>query len=160
TLIFSGSVRSNLQLARPDATFEEIVAACQQAQIHTTIEQLQAGYDTELGERGTGLSGGQKQRLAIARALLKRPRILVFDGAIANLDAATAEEFTRTVNTLKGSVTILFITHALPRTLLVDQIVRLGPKTEILSAVPRGSVSVGPQRSAHEVTPVTRSEGV
>jgi subfamily B ATP-binding cassette protein HlyB/CyaB len=137
TILFSGSVRDNLLLANAGADFEEITAACKVAQIHEVIERLPNGYDTELGERGTGLSGGQKQRLAIARALLKRPKILIFDEAIANLDNATAEEFIKTVNTLHGRVTILFITHALPRSLKVDQIVRLGPKVEVLTAVPR-----------------------
>jgi ATP-binding cassette, subfamily B, bacterial HlyB/CyaB len=137
TVLFSGSVRENLLLAQPTASFEEIVAACKVAQIHDVIESLPKGYDTELGERGTGLSGGQKQRLAIARALLKQPKILIFDEAIANLDAATATDFIRTVNTLHGQVTILFITHALPRTLEVDQVVRLGAKHEVLSAVPQ-----------------------
>jgi ATP-binding cassette, subfamily B, bacterial HlyB/CyaB len=141
TVLFSGSVRDNLLLASPSATFDEIVAACKVAQIHEVIERLPKGYDTELGERGTGLSGGQKQRLAIARALLKRPRILIFDEAIASLDAATGEEFVRTVNTLHGRVTILFITHALPRSLKVDQVVKLGPKPEVLSAVPRPSTN-------------------
>jgi subfamily B ATP-binding cassette protein HlyB/CyaB len=125
-----------LLLANAGADFEEITAACKVAQIHEVIERLPKGYDTELGERGTGLSGGQKQRLAIARALLKRPKILIFDEAIANLDNSTAEEFIKTVNTLHGKVTILFITHALPRSLKVDQIVRLGPKVEVLTAVP------------------------
>jgi subfamily B ATP-binding cassette protein HlyB/CyaB len=138
TLLFSGSVRDNLLLAAPGADFEELVAACKVAQIHEVIERLPKGYDTELGERGTGLSGGQKQRLAIARALLKRPRILIFDEAIASLDSATSEEFIRTVNSLHGRVTILFITHALPRSLKVDQIVRLGPTPEVLTAVPPG----------------------
>ena len=136
TVLFSGSVRDNLLLANAGADFEEITTACKVAQIHEVIERLPNGYDTELGERGTGLSGGQKQRLAIARALLKRPKILIFDEAIANLDNATAEEFIKTVNTLHGKVTILFITHALPRSLKVDQIVRLGPKVEVLTAVP------------------------
>jgi subfamily B ATP-binding cassette protein HlyB/CyaB len=136
TVLFSGTVRDNLLLANPEADFESIVTACKVAQIHDVIEALPKGYDTELGERGTGLSGGQKQRLAIARALLKQPKILIFDEAIANLDAATAEEFVRTVNGLHGRVTILFITHALPRSLKVNQIVRLGPKPEVLTAVP------------------------
>jgi len=136
TVLFSGTVRDNLLLANPEADFESIVTACKVAQLHDVIELLPKGYDTELGERGTGLSGGQKQRLAIARALMKRPKILIFDEAIANLDAATAEEFVKTVNALHGNVTILFITHALPRSLKVDQIVRLGPKPEVLTVVP------------------------
>jgi subfamily B ATP-binding cassette protein HlyB/CyaB len=155
TLLFSGSVRDNLLLANPQASFEEMVAACKVAQIHEVIEQLPKGYDSELGERGTGLSGGQKQRLAIARALLKHPKILIFDEAIANLDAPTAEEFIRTVNTLHGRVTILFITHALPRSLKVDQVVRLGPNPEVLTAVPPGREPAVRTRAAARTPPAT-----
>ena len=82
--------------------------------------------NTAIGEHGVGLSGGQKQRLAIARALLKRPRILIFDEATASLDQATTERFAQTVNRLKGQVTILFITHQVPRGLHVDEIASLG----------------------------------
>ena len=78
-----------------------------------------------LGEHGVGLSGGQKQRLAIARAVLKRPRVLIFDEAASNLDAQTAERFAQTVNQLKGKVTILFIAHQLPRGLQVDEVFTL-----------------------------------
>ena len=73
-----------------------------------------------------GLSGGQKQRLAIARALLKRPKILIFDEAASNLDRPTAEQFARTINQLKGKVTMLYITHQLPQGLEVDEIVTIG----------------------------------
>lgn len=90
------------------------------------IERLPRGYQTEIGERGAGLSGGQKQRIAIARALLKRPKILVLDEATSNLDPATAEQFARTVNALRGKVTMLFIAHQLPRGLQVDRVVRIG----------------------------------
>jgi subfamily B ATP-binding cassette protein HlyB/CyaB len=90
------------------------------------IERLPRGNKTEIGERGAGLSGGQKQRIAIARALLKRPKILIFDEATSNLDSATAEHFARTLNALKGKVTMLFITHALPRNLQIDRIVEIG----------------------------------
>jgi ABC-type bacteriocin/lantibiotic exporter with double-glycine peptidase domain len=83
-------------------------------------------YQTEIGERGTGLSGGQRQRIAIARALLKRPKILVFDEAVSNLDQQTAEHFARTINKLKGKVTMLFITHQIPRGLQVDEVIELG----------------------------------
>ena len=82
---------------------------------------------------GVGLSGGQKQPIAIARALIKQPRILVFDEATSNLDNATAEHFAATINQLKGKVTMLFITHAMPKNLLVDEVVRIGSRT--LSAV-------------------------
>ena len=100
--------------------------ACQLAEIHQTIEKLPQGYQTTVGEHGTGLSGGQKQRIAIARALLKQPKILIFDEAVSNLDQQTAEQFAQTVNKLKGKVTILFITHQLPKGLQVDEAVILG----------------------------------
>ncbi len=88
-------------------------------------ESLPDGYQTEIGERGAGLSGGQRQRIAIARALLKRPKILVFDEATSALDAPTAEQFAKTINALRGKVTMLFITHGLPRGLKVDVLFQL-----------------------------------
>jgi len=94
------------------------------AEIHDTIEALPQGYQTQLGEHGVGLSGGQRQRIAIARALLKRPRMLIFDEATSNLDAATAEAFAGTVNQLKGRVTMIFIAHQLPANLAVDEKVK------------------------------------
>jgi subfamily B ATP-binding cassette protein HlyB/CyaB len=72
------------------------------------------------------LSGAQKQRMAIARALLKQPKILVFDEATSSLDAEKAEHFAATINQLKGKVTMLFITHALPKNLVVDEVVTIG----------------------------------
>ena len=105
--------------------FPEIVNACKMAEIHDTIEKLPKGYQTPLGEHGVGLSGGQRQRIAIARALLKRPKILIFDEATSNLDGETSEKFAATVNKLKGKVTMIFIAHQLPRTLKVDHIVRI-----------------------------------
>lgn len=128
TTLFSGTIYDNLQMASPNATFEQIIAACKMAEIHHVIEALPQGYQTEIGERGAGLSGGQKQRIAIARALLKRPNILIFDEATSALDGPTAEHFARTINALKGKVTMLFITHGLPKGLHVDAIYRLGPQ--------------------------------
>ena len=130
TVLFSGTLHHNLQIANPQAGFEDIVQACKLAEIHDTIEKLPQGYQTEIGEHGAGLSGGQKQRVAIARALLKRPKILVFDEAAANLDAPTAEHFARTVNLLRGKATILFIAHHVPRGLQVDETVVMGVSGE------------------------------
>ena len=126
TILFSGTILENLLLANPHAAFEDVVAACRMAEIHEAIEELPQGYRTEIGERGAGLSGGQRQRLAIARALLKQPRVLIFDEATSNLDADTATRFARTVQSLRGKVAILFITHAAPAGLQFDRVVRLG----------------------------------
>ncbi len=125
TVLFSGTIYDNLLLANPHATFEQVTQACKMAEIHTMVEALPQGYQTPVGERGAGLSGGQKQRLAIARALLKRPRVLIFDEATSALDAETSEHFAKTINALRGKVTMLFITHALPKALRVDEVVHL-----------------------------------
>jgi subfamily B ATP-binding cassette protein HlyB/CyaB len=131
TTLFSGTIYDNLVVANPHATFEMAVHACNMAEIHETIDTLADGYQTQIGEHGVGLSGGQKQRLAIARALLKRPRILIFDEATSNLDQQTAEHFAKTVNHLKGKVTMLFIAHELPKSLLVDQVVTLSREASL-----------------------------
>ncbi|GBL46865.1 cyclolysin secretion ATP-binding protein [Sulfuriferula multivorans] len=128
TMLFSGTVYDNLILANPHATFEQVISACKMAEIHGAIESLPQGYQTPLGEHGVGLSGGQKQRIAIARALLKRPRVLIFDEAVSSLDHATAEHLAHTINQLKGKVSMLFITHHLPKGLQVDGVIKLGEK--------------------------------
>ena len=126
TMLFSGTIHANLTAANPAATLEQVVQACRMAGVHQVIEELPQGYQTEVGERGVGLSGGQKQRLAIARALLKGPKVLIFDEATSALDGETAESFARTVNGLKGKVTMLFITHALPKSLKIDEVLQIG----------------------------------
>ena len=136
TTLFSGTILDNLKIANPFATFEQVVAACKMAEIHTAVESLPNGYQTEIGERGVGLSGGQRQRLAIARALLKGPKILIFDESTSSLDPPTAEQLGRTINALKGRASIVFISHALPRTLQVDQAVRIGEKLTVVPTEP------------------------
>lgn len=128
TVLFAGTVYDNLVMAHPQAGFEDVIKACKLAEIHDTLEQLPQGYQTEIGEHGVGLSGGQRQRLAIARALLKRPKILIFDEAVSSLDQATAEHFAQTINRLKGQATMLFITHQIPKGLQVDEVFSFGGK--------------------------------
>jgi ATP-binding cassette, subfamily B, bacterial HlyB/CyaB len=125
TILFSGTILENLHAGRPSATLEQVVVACKLAGIHSVIEALPKGYQTEIGERGTGLSGGQKQRIAIARALLKQPKVLIFDEATSALDKDTAESFAATVNQLKGKVTMLFITHGMPKNLRIDAVLQM-----------------------------------
>ncbi|WP_428633933.1 peptidase domain-containing ABC transporter [Sedimenticola sp.] len=148
TILFSGTIYDNLLAANPHATFEQIVHACKLAEIHEVIESLPNGYQTEIGERGSGLSGGQRQRLAIARALLKRPKILIFDEATSALDPQTAEHFATTINQLRGKVSMLFITHALPKNLQVDEVVRID--SERVSVITNES-SIRPSHAKTEV---------
>ena len=90
THLFNASIRDNLYLANPEASEADLVAACQQAQLHEFIQGLPQGYDTLVGENGLLLSGGERQRLAIARAILKDAPILILDEATSHLDALTA----------------------------------------------------------------------
>jgi len=133
TVLFCGTILDNLKAANPYATFDQVVAACKMAEIHAVIESLPNGYQTEIGERGVGLSGGQRQRISIARALLKGPKILVFDEATSSVDQLTAEQLGRTISSLKGRATILFIAHMLPRSLQVDHVVRIGEKLAVVA---------------------------
>jgi subfamily B ATP-binding cassette protein HlyB/CyaB len=138
TCLFSGSLYENLLAANPEAGIEDIAIACRIAEIHEAIERLPQGYHTQVGERGVGLSGGQKQRLAIARAVLKRPKILVFDEATSGLDQPTAEKFAQTVNKLKGAATILFIAHQVPKGLAVDEVFTLSGERAVQRRVVEG----------------------
>ncbi|MBC7803857.1 MAG: peptidase domain-containing ABC transporter [Candidatus Parcubacteria bacterium] len=125
TRLFSGTLLENLAVAQPHAGIAEVMEACRQAEIHEFIESLPQGYRNQVGENGAGLSGGQKQRISIARALLRRPRILIFDEATSSLDKETAEAFARTVSRLRGRATVLFIAHHVPASLAVDRVARL-----------------------------------
>ena len=88
-VLFSGTIRENLKWGDPDATDEEIIAACKSACAHDFIEGFPEGYDTDLGQGGVNVSGGQKQRLCIARALLKKPKIIILDDSTSAVDTAT-----------------------------------------------------------------------
>jgi subfamily B ATP-binding cassette protein HlyB/CyaB len=125
TRLFAGTVLDNLLAGQPHASLAEVVDACRAAEIHEDLEALPQGYRSLVGENGVGLSGGQKQRIAIARALLRKPRILIFDEATASLDRETAEALGRTVSRLRGGATVLFIAHHIPESLAADRVARL-----------------------------------
>lgn len=141
SLLFDGTIQENISLTRPDADFEEITEAAKVACAHDFIQQLPAGYSSSVGERGSGLSGGQRQRLAIARMILKQPRLLVLDEATSALDVDTEQQLTRNLRAAYRGRTVLFITHRLGNLRHADHILVLhngalveqGPHAELMA---------------------------
>lgn len=113
TFLFSGSIFENLTLGMDDATMDDIIEASKMAQAHDFINELPLRYETRLEENGTNLFGGQRQRLAIARAMLKKPDILILDEATSNLDAITERALDRTIHEFAKDMTTIFIAHRL-----------------------------------------------
>jgi ATP-binding cassette subfamily B protein len=122
TYLFHDTVRRNLQYGRPDATEEELIAAARAANIHDRIAELPEGYDTVVGERGYKLSGGEKQRLAIARVVLKDPRILILDEATSSLDTTSERLVQSALEPLMKGRTTIAIAHRLSTILSADVI--------------------------------------
>ncbi|MGW2659904.1 ABC transporter ATP-binding protein [Nocardia tengchongensis] len=125
TYLFHSSVADNLRFAKPDATETELHAAARAAQIHDHIMSLPDGYDTLVGERGYRFSGGEKQRLAVARAILRNPPIMVLDEATSALDTRTEREVQAAIDTLSANRTTITIAHRLSTIRDADQIVVL-----------------------------------
>jgi ABC-type multidrug transport system fused ATPase/permease subunit len=123
--LFSASVHDNIAYARPDASREEVERAAERAQAAAFVEALPDGYDTRVGERGLTLSGGQRQRLAIARALLADPRILVLDDATSSVDASTEQAIKVALREVMAGRTTFVIAHRLSTIALADEIVVL-----------------------------------
>jgi ATP-binding cassette, subfamily B, beta-glucan exporter len=122
SMLFNRTIRDNLLVGKPDATQLEIETACRMAKAHDFILRQPRGYDTMVGERGTTLSGGQKQRLAIARALLKNPPILILDEATSALDAATEAKVSKALRVLMAGRTTFVIAHRLSTIRDADEI--------------------------------------
>ncbi|MFK3939169.1 ABC transporter ATP-binding protein [Alkalihalobacillus sp. NPDC078783] len=123
TMLFSGTIRENISWGKPDATIEEIIQATEAAQIHETISKLPDGYDTRIGQRGVNLSGGQKQRIAIARALLRKPAILLLDDSTSALDNKTEAAFFKALR--QYPCTTILITQKLSTAMAADSILLL-----------------------------------
>jgi len=123
--LFAASIRENICFGKPEATTEEIIQAAKDAQAHEFILQMQNGYDTHVGERGVTLSGGQKQRLAIARALLTNPRILILDDATSSVDTETEHLIQLALERVMQNRTTFVIAHRLSTVQLADQILLL-----------------------------------
>jgi ATP-binding cassette, subfamily B, bacterial len=131
TYLFHASIRENLLYARADATEEEMIAAAKAAAIHDRIMELDDGYDTTVGERGYKLSGGEKQRIAIARVILKNPRILILDEATSSLDTHSERLIQAALEPLMKDRTTLAIAHRLS-TILAADVILVVDKGEIV----------------------------
>ncbi|MFL6654492.1 MAG: ABCB family ABC transporter ATP-binding protein/permease, partial [Sulfurifustis sp.] len=122
TVLFNDTIYYNIAYGRPGATREEVIQAAKHAHIHHFIEGLPKGYDTMVGERGLKLSGGEKQRVAVARAILKRPRILVFDEATSALDSQSEKIIQAQLADVAANHTTLVIAHRLSTIMDADRI--------------------------------------
>lgn len=122
TFLFNGTILENLMLGNPYLTYEEIIDACEKAQIHDFINSLPLRYNTLVEENGSNFSGGQKQRLSIARAILRKPEILIMDEATSNLDSITEKAIERTIHDFSEGMTTIIIAHRLSTIMRCDNI--------------------------------------
>lgn len=125
TYLFNGTIRENLLYAKPDATQAEIEQACSEANIHGFISGLPKGYDTVVGNRGMKLSGGEKQRLSIARIILRKPGLIIFDEATSSLDSISEYAIQEAIEPILAKSTSLIIAHRLSTILSADEILVL-----------------------------------
>lgn len=122
TFLFNGTIVENLSLGNPYLTYDEIIEACKKAQIHDFINSLPLRYNTLIEENGSNFSGGQKQRLSIARAILRKPEILIMDEATSNLDSITERAIENTIHEFSKGMTTIIIAHRLSTIMRCDNI--------------------------------------
>ncbi len=125
SFLFSNSARENISLGSDEASQEQVENAALIARAHEFIAQLPESYETKVGERGYGLSGGQRQRIALARAILRKPRILILDDALSAVDASTEEEIRNELKQVMSNMTTLIITNRVPTIELCDEVIFL-----------------------------------
>nr|XP_032522824.1 multidrug resistance protein homolog 49-like isoform X2 [Danaus plexippus plexippus] len=130
-VLFAGSIKENIRMSNPTCTDEEIIMASKQAYCHSFIKHLPNGYDTMIGERGAQLSGGQKQRIAIARALVRKPKILILDEATSALDSQSEAKVQRALDAAAHGRTTIMVSHRLATVLNANRIVFI-EKGEVL----------------------------
>jgi ABC-type transport system involved in Fe-S cluster assembly fused permease/ATPase subunit len=157
TVLFNDTIRYNIAYGRPDATEDEVVAAATLAQVHDFVSRMPQGYDTMVGERGLKLSGGEKQRVAIARTILKNPRILILDEATSALDTRTEQEIQSALKGVSAGRTTLVIAHRLSTVVEADEIIvlqdgRIAERGDHPSLIAAGGLYAGMwQRQAEAV---------
>ncbi len=123
--LFSDSIKNNIKFGKEDATDDEVIAAAKNAQVHKNIVGFNKGYDTVLGERGITLSGGQKQRVSIARAIIKSPKILLFDDCLSAVDTETEEKILKSLFKISKGKTTIIVSHRVSSAKNADKIIVL-----------------------------------
>ncbi|WP_303317417.1 ABC transporter ATP-binding protein [Flavivirga abyssicola] len=123
--LFSDSIKNNIKFGKEDATDDDVINAAKNAQVHKNIVKFNNGYDTVLGERGITLSGGQKQRVSIARAIIKSPKILLFDDCLSAVDTETEEKILKNLNKISKGKTTIIVSHRVSSAKNADKIIVL-----------------------------------
>ncbi|NCC21102.1 MAG: type I secretion system permease/ATPase [Alphaproteobacteria bacterium] len=149
-VLFTGTVRENIAISRPQSSDEEILEAAKLAGVHDFIQRHPMGYDAPVGERGEGLSGGQRQAIALARALLTKPRVLVCDEPTNAMDMQAEEAFRTHVRQQAGDMTLVLITHRQQLLPMVDRLILIdlgkvildGPRDKVLEVLASGKIEV------------------
>ncbi|MDF2937295.1 MAG: transporter [Paenibacillaceae bacterium] len=143
-VLFSGTIRENIAFGKPDATMEEVEAAAQAAQAHDFIIGMSQGYETVLGQRGVNLSGGQKQRISIARALLMKPAVLIFDDSTSAVDLGTESRIQKALREQMKETTSLIIAQRISSVMEADRILVLEDGTVAASGNHRELMATSP----------------